>query len=137
MNTNNTNKQNKIIYPELSYVLTGILFDAHNTCGRFAKEKQYGDFVEQKLKDAKIHYKREYSVVDGNKVDFLVDEKVILEFKAKRLIEKVDFYQIQRYLQSSGKRLGLLVNFRNRYLKPIRVVRIDTDTRKKFVSLVN
>ncbi len=130
----NTNYTNKLIYPELSYILTGVCFDIHNSQGRFAREKQYCDLMEQKLKELKINYNREYNVGDGNFVDFLVDDKIIVEAKAKRLIGKEDFYQLQRYLQSSKKQLGLLVNFRNRYLKPIRIIRIDTNAKKKFIN---
>ena len=86
----------------------------------------------QELKEKKISYIREFDIGNGNIVDFVVEDKVILEAKAKRLVEREDFYQLQRYLQFSGKRLGLLVNFRNRYLKPTRIIRIDTDARKKF-----
>lgn len=42
-------KQNKIIYPELSYLITGACFDVHNTMGRFLKEKQYGNELEKKF----------------------------------------------------------------------------------------
>lgn len=62
----------------------------------------------------------------------MVDDKIVLEIKAKRLVSKEDFYQLQRYLQFSTKKLGLMVNFRNRYLKPARIIRIDTDAREKF-----
>jgi hypothetical protein len=44
----------------------------------------------------------------------------------KRILTKEDYYQLQRYLQESRAKLGLLVNFRNKYIKPKRVVRIDT-----------
>ncbi|MEK7124101.1 MAG: GxxExxY protein [Patescibacteria group bacterium] len=128
----NTNSDEKLIYPDLSYILTGIFFDIHNKYGRFAREKQYCDLIEQKLKDLKIDYNREHGIGDGNIIDFLIDSKIILEIKAKRLVEKEDFYQLQRYLQFSKKRLGLIVNFRNRYIKPVRIVRIDTDARRKF-----
>lgn len=135
MNTNYTNKTGKLIYPELSYVITEICFAVHNQLGRYAREKQYGDLLEEKLKEIKIPYKREFRIgKTGNTVDFLIDNKIILELKVKPLILKEDYYQLQRYLQALGIRLGLLVNFRNRYLKPIRVIRIDTDARNKFKS---
>ena len=130
----NTNYTNKLIYLELSYTLTGICFTVHNSVGRFAREKQYADALEGLLKQLKIPYKRELRFLDtGSIFDFIIDDKIILEIKAKRLILKEDFYQTQRYLQSSKKDLALIVNFQNRYLKPIRVVRIETDARKKFI----
>ena len=141
MDTNYTNirsstgiRVNKLIYPELSYTIVGVCFDVHNELGRFAREKQYCDALDHKLQDLKIPYKREFHVnKTGNIVDFIIDDKLILELKAKRVITKDDYYQIQRYLQILNTKLGLLVNFRNRYLKAIRIVRIDTDARSKFV----
>ena len=53
MNTNYTNKNNKLIFPELSYLLVGICFDVHNVLGRFAREKQYSNLIELRLKEAK------------------------------------------------------------------------------------
>jgi len=124
----------KLIHPELSYTVTGICFAAHNELGRFGREKQYCDFLEVKFKEIGLSCKREYAIGDtGNIVDFLVDDKIVLEAKSKRLLNKEDFYQTQRYLQSLDKKLGLLVNFRNRYLKPVRIIRIETDARKRFV----
>jgi len=141
MYTNYTNKQRtaknksgKLIFPQLSYTLVGVFFDVQNTLGRFSREKQYCDEIEQRLKSLSIPYKREVRYgSSGNIIDFLIDGKLIVEAKAKRVITKDDYYQTQRYLQLLKIKLGLLINFRNRYLKPIRVVRIDTDIRGKFV----
>ena len=121
----------KIFYPELSYAIVGVCFSAHNEIGLYGREKQYGDSIAIKLKDAGIPFERELRVGEsGNILDFVIDGKIVLEIKAKRIIVKEDYYQLQRYLQETGLRLGLLVNFRSKYLKPLRVVRID---RRKIV----
>lgn len=133
MHTNSTNKNDKLIYPELSYLITGICFSVHNTLGRYSREKQYGDLLETKLKELKLPYRRERGIrASGNIVDFVIDDKILLELKAKPLVTKADYYQTQRYLQSSGLRLGLIINFRHEYLRPKRVVRLDVDVREKF-----
>jgi len=126
MNTNDTNITNKLIYPKLSYTVVGICFTVHNELGNFAKEKQYNNLIEKQLIESRIPYKRELNIGDsGNIIDFLIDEKIILEIKAKRIITKNDYFQIQRYLQESQIKLGILINFRDKYIKPHRVVRID------------
>jgi len=40
----------KLIYPDLSYKINGILFTVHNELGRFCNEKQYADAIENFLK---------------------------------------------------------------------------------------
>jgi GxxExxY protein len=128
-------KEDKIFFPELSYVITGICFGVHNEIGRFAREKQYGDAIEKKLKKTGIIYKRELAIGESNNiVDFLIDQKIILGLKAVRIVTKEIYFQVQRYLQESGIRLGIIINFRSLYLKPIRVVRIDSDNKSKYIS---
>jgi len=126
METNKQQINNKVIHPELSYKITGILFATHNELGQYAREKQYGDLLEKKLKEIGLPYKREISISDsGNILDFIIEEKIILELKSVKIITKDNYRQIQNYLQSTSIKLGLLVNFRSKYLKPIRIIRID------------
>lgn len=123
-------QMNTIIYPDLSYQLNGILFRIHNNIGRFLNEKQYCDAIEQELKKEKIPYRRELvlqATFDGeragrNRVDFLIDDKIILEVKAKRLIERDDYYQAKRYLGSLNTKLAVIVNFREKSLNLRRVL---------------
>ncbi|MCX6717555.1 MAG: GxxExxY protein [Candidatus Taylorbacteria bacterium] len=124
----------KIIFPELSYLITGILFFVHNELGQYAREKQYGDLLEKKLKESGVKYQREKSISNtGNIIDFIVDEKIILELKSTLTMPKEYYRQIQNYLQQTNLKLGLLVNFRSKYLRPIRIVRIDTPKKSDYI----
>jgi GxxExxY protein len=126
MATNNTKVSDKVLYPELSYVITGILFSVHNELGQFSREKQYGDLIENKLKEVSLTYNREMNIGGGNILDFIIDNKVVLELKAARAITQDNYRQIQNYLQQTKLDLGILVNFRNTYIKPIRIIRIHS-----------
>jgi len=126
---------NKIIEKELSYKLNGIFFKIHNILGRFAKEKQYADALENELKKADIKYRREVFLdVFGKKSnipDFIIEDKILLEIKRKPTNTKEDYQQVKRYLESTNIKLGILVNFGLEYLKPKRILnskfKIDKD----------
>jgi GxxExxY protein len=121
---------NNLIYPELSYKITGLCFQAQNELGCFAKEKQYADYLEILLVKNKISYLREAKVafiakdnkISRNLADFIIEQKIIIECKTKNFITKEDYYQIQRYLSATNIKLGLIINFRNHYLKPKRII---------------
>lgn len=113
-----------LVYPELSYQITGLCFEVQNVLGRFAREKQYSDLLEDKLKTSTLQYKREYTVTGtGNRLDFLINDKIILKAKAKPFLSKDEYYQVKRYLDILGLELALLVNFQDKYLKPRRILR--------------
>ena len=119
-----------LILPELSYKVTGILFEVHNSRGKFCNEKQYADAIEQSLKENNIEHEREKVIPESfsgehkgrNKVDFIIENKIILEIKAKRMLLREDYYQVRRYLEAFNLKLGLLVNFRNQYIRPRRIL---------------
>ncbi len=119
----------KIIEKELSFALTGLCFQVHKQLGRFASERQYSDSLEALMKSNGFDYQREYElknlgpdVPKGNRVDFLVAGKIILDLKAKAFITKEDYYQMQRYLHAAELELGLIINFRAYRLFPKRVL---------------
>ena len=116
----------KIVEKELSYKLTGIFFEIQKEIGRFCRERQYADMFEQKLKERGVLFRRESREDIGgrksNILDFIVEDKIVVELKAKPYITKEDYYQISRYIEPLNIELGLLVNFRQEYLKPKRVL---------------
>ena len=129
MTTNFTNKE-KLIYPELSYILMGILFEVHNKLGTKYQEKHYQKAIEIKLKELNIPYKREVKVnVEFGKenlgeffIDFIIDNKIILEIKKIWKITQDDIKQVLRYLKAAGLKLAIIANFKHKRLEYRRVL---------------
>jgi GxxExxY protein len=118
-----------IVEKQLSYDITGLCFKVHKELGRFCREIQYANKLEELLKNNLWDYEREYQIKklvqdspNGNRVDFIIKFKVLVDIKAKNFITKEDYFQMQRYLQASGLEIGLIVNFRDSHLKPKRVL---------------
>ena len=130
MHPNVPNKRGRIVLARESYVLNGIFYRIHNRLGRFLLEKQYGDALEAELNKLKIPHEREKrlavryerSSIPVGTVDFLVDGKIAVDVKAKKMITKDDYFQMLRYLKACNLELGMIVNFRSTYLKPKRVL---------------
>ncbi len=123
-------EKRELIYAELSYKLYGILFAVHNERGRYRNSQEYCDAIEHYLKLFNIPYEREKILPPSfegeregrNRVDFLIGDKIVLEVKAKRMIEKSDYYQTKRYLTALNKKLAILVNFRDKRIIPKRIL---------------
>lgn len=81
---------------------------------------------ENELKKENINYTREQPIILENRksnfVDFIIEDKILIDIKAKPFIEKDDYYQMKRYLEVSNIKLGLIINFRQKYLQPKRVL---------------
>ena len=118
-----------ILYKELSYSIVGLCFEAHNELGRFRNEKTYGDCLMRLFQEHGVRFQREHPLpisFNGerpgrNVPDFIIDNKIVLDLKAKALITKEDYFQMKRYLTASGMRLGIIVNFRQPHIYPKRV----------------
>lgn len=130
-NTRMTDKfMEKLIYGDITYKLNGILFTVHNELGKYCNEKQYSDAIETRLKDAGLSYQRELVLPPSftgemhgrNKIDFLIEDKIILEVKARNMVGRREYYQVRRYLDAFGRKLGLLVNFRDNDLRIKRIL---------------
>ena len=120
----------KVIHKELSYKINGLLFKTHNELGRYKNEKQYADYLEDLLKKNFFNYKREYKLTPSfngekkgrNVCDFIIEDKIIIELKTVKFLTQENYFQVKRYLSCSSLRLGILVNFRQNYLTPKRIL---------------
>lgn len=129
------NANGKLIYPELSYEIVGILYKVQNELGNKYQEKYYQRAIEIELKNRNIKYERELQVdllYNDNRIgkyflDFLIEEKIILEIKATDKLKMADFKQISAYLKSKKIKLGIIANFRTEKLSYKRIINPDTD----------
>ncbi|PIR44385.1 GxxExxY protein [Candidatus Wolfebacteria bacterium CG10_big_fil_rev_8_21_14_0_10_31_9] len=129
MTTNITN-EGKVLYPDLSYKIMGILFEVHNKLGTKYQEKHYQKAIEIKLKEYKLPYKREaqIKVKFGNDdlgeffIDFIINNQIILETKVVWRISQNDIKQVLRYLKSTNLKLGIIANFKHDNLEFRRIL---------------
>jgi len=122
-------EEEKILYKDLSYDINRVLFDVRKNLGRYKNEKQYCDAIEELFFERGFVYERE-KIIDKesrSKVDFIVENKIILEIKAKSFITSNDYFQVRRYLSDSGLKLGIIANMRQYNVLPKRVINSEID----------
>lgn len=115
-------KKIKLIYPTLSYKIVGYCFDIYNQLGFGYREKYYQKALEKILKINNINYKKELPArinfkkefLTTNYLDFLIDDKMIIEIKTQKRFLKSNIEQIYNYLKMTNKKLGILINFTNK-----------------------
>jgi len=122
----------KIIYSELSYRIVNVLFNVYNNLGYGYSEKHYEkaikiEFQEEGIKFVsqcpyKIKYKGE--IIGRYFMDFMVENKIILEIKKGNYFSKNNFNQVNGYLTATGLKLGILANFTSSGVKFKRVLNI-------------
>ena len=109
----------KIVHKKLSYKIVGVLFDVSNQLGASYHERYYQKAIEKLLIKEKITFQKEFPVnieISGESigkhfVDFVVEDKIILEIKKGNRFRMGDIKQVLMYLKSSGIKLGMLAYF--------------------------
>ncbi len=99
--------------------MRGIFFEVYNQLGPGLPEKIYQRAVVQELKTQKISYETEKIIVikyknvkvGQQRLDLVVDNKIIIEIKATDNMHPLFERQAFTYLKASGYKLALLVNF--------------------------
>ncbi len=126
-------EEDKLIYKDLSYKIMGILFEVYNDLGYGYQEKHYERAIEKYLRDAKIKYIRQapYKILIKGEVigryylDFLIEDKIILEIKKGNHFSRRNLDQVRGYLKASKKKLAILANFITDGVKFHRVLSIN------------
>ena len=119
LKANMANDDDKIIYKDLSYKITGAAFNVFNKIGYGLNEKYYQKALALELDNLGISYIREKQIkIDyGNQnigsyfADFIVDDKIVVELKTKPRFGYVHIRQVVEYLDKFGKKLAIIIYF--------------------------
>jgi GxxExxY protein len=100
--------------------IVDIAFGIHKQLGPGLLESVYAKCFYYELANRNISFEREklvpivyneMKIDDGLRLDCLVDQSIIIEFKAQENYHPVWEAQLMSYLKLSKKRLGFLINF--------------------------
>lgn len=119
-----------IIYKELSYKIVGILFEVDNKLGHGLREKSYETAIAADLKEKEINFQEQLKVNFYYKckiirklfIDFLIEDKIVLEIKIGDNYNKENISQVYEYLKAKNLRLAIIANFTKNGVKTKRVI---------------
>lgn len=108
-----------MVYPELSYKIMGAVFEVFNNLGYGYQEKYYQKAIAKIFKILKIQFKEQMpfnirfkgEIIGRYFLDFLIENKIILELKKETNFRKHHIEQLYGYLKASNLKLGIIVNF--------------------------
>jgi GxxExxY protein len=117
-------------YSDLTRKIIGAAMKVHSTLGNGFQEVIYQRALAIEMAKQDLSFQRELEMqvyYDGQeigtrRVDFLVEDKVMVELKALTALEDVHLAQAINYLEAYGLEVGLLINFGARSLGYRRVV---------------
>ncbi len=110
MNTSVRQSVVPLLFPELSYRIGGILFQVFNELGPGYHEKHVQRAVANALRANGVPFKEQVPAefeFQGRKIgryflDFVVDDKIVLELKVRGRFLRKDFEQLKQYLGRTG-----------------------------------
>ncbi len=119
MEGKHTLKRADLLYPDLSYKVTGILFDVFREIGGGHEERYYQKAVAIGLKSKNIKFSEQYyvplkfndEIVGKYFLDFLIEDKIILELKRGKFLTARVIDQTKKYLQTLELELALIACF--------------------------
>lgn len=120
----------EIIYKELSYEVIGAMYEAYNNLGFGYREKVFHRAFAKELDVKHLKYKQEVplkivykgELIGKYYLDFLIENKIIIEIKVAKDFYTKDIKQVLSYLKASNLKLGILIIITKEGIKYRRVV---------------
>ncbi|TKJ42269.1 GxxExxY protein [candidate division LCP-89 bacterium B3_LCP] len=109
----------KLKYPELTEKIIGCAMEVHNTIGSGFQELIYQRALAVEFEKAGLKSDREKEIpikykgmdIGTRRVDFLVEELIMVELKAISQLDDLHKAQMINYLEAYKLEIGLLINF--------------------------
>ena len=106
-------------YKGITEKIIGSAMKVHAALGNGFQEVIYQRALEIELEESGLHFVRELSMsvyykgrqIGERRVDFFVEEKIMVELKAVIQLENVHLAQAKNYLEAYNMQVGLLINF--------------------------
>ncbi len=106
-------------YKEITEKIIGAAMKVHSSLGNGFQEVIYQRALEIEMKESGLHFIRELSMpvyykakqIGERRVDFFVEDKIMVELKAIIQLENVHLAQAKNYLEAYNMQVGLLINF--------------------------
>ena len=120
-------------YPEsaLTGKIIGCAMEVHRILGNGFQEVIFQRALAIEMSNQGLDFSREHEMeimykgehIGSRRVDFFVEDKIMVEIKAVVQLEDVHLAQAINYLEAYGLDIGLLINFGNRSLQFKRVMK--------------
>lgn len=128
-------------YSELTSRIIKCAYAVHNYLGNGFQEVIYQRALEYEFSLEGLSYLRELEMdiyykdlpkpIGNRRVDFLIDEKVLVETKAIILLDDIHLAQAINYLEAFKLEVGLLINFGSKELQFRRLMKNEAQLKKR------
>ncbi len=106
-------------YSDITQKIIGASMEVHKILGNGFQEVIYQRALEIEMTNMGLSFQREYEMdiyykesrIGGRRVDFFVEDCIMVELKALINLEDVHLAQAMNYLEAYNVEIGLLINF--------------------------
>jgi len=120
---------NEMKHKELTYKIIGCAMEVHKHLGNGFQEVVYQRALSIEMKMQGIAFSREHEMqleykgynIGTRRVDFFVENTIMVEIKALINLEDVHLAQAMNYVEAYNLEIGLLINFGSKSLQHKRV----------------
>ena len=106
-------------FKDITEKIISCAIEVHSLLGPGLLENLYEEAMEHELKSRGIEYNRQKELeikykgnpIGNYRLDYLIENKVIVELKCVEAIKNIHIAQVLTYLRAENLKVGLLLNF--------------------------